>query len=252
MLRVRQLSCAYRQREVLREINLDIDPGQTLAIIGESGAGKSTLLKALLGLVPLSSGEVSWRGQVVLSRCRTRPAWPNQDCALVMQEPRAALNPRMTLLDSVQEPLRARNLPLCPSFLNSLLQALELDRALLNRTPSQISIGQAQRICIARALINRPALLLFDEPLSALDAAIQKHTAQLMARLQKELNLTYLVVTHDLGYAAAYATHIAVMQQGKFVERCSAETFFREPRTLYGQSLVASSVALGALKRSVA
>lgn len=252
MLRARQLSCVYRQHEVLSDINLDIDPGQTLAIVGESGAGKSTLLKALLGLVPLRSGGVSWRGQVVLPRRRAQPNWPNQECSLVMQEPRAALNPRMTLLDSVQEPLRARGLPLCPSFLDSLLQALELDRTLLHRTPSQISIGQAQRMCIARALISRPALLLFDEPLSALDAATQKHTAQLMARLQRELNLTYLVVTHDLGYAAAYATHIAVMQQGRIVEACSAESFFREPRTPYGQSLVASSVALGALERSVA
>lgn len=252
MLKARQIRCIYRQREVLRGIDLDIDSGQTLAILGESGAGKSTLLKALLGLVPLRSGEVSWRGQTVLPRLRTQPAWPSRECSLVMQEPRAALNPRMTLLDSVREPLRAKGLPLSPPFLNSLLQALELDRALLNRTPRQISIGQAQRMCIARALISRPSLVLFDEPLSALDAATQKHTARLMARLQQELNLTYLVVTHDLGYAAAYATHVAVMKQGRFVESRPADAFFSAPHTEYGQALVASSVAIGSLERSVA
>lgn len=252
MLSARHLACAYRGRTVLQHVDIDLQPGQTLAILGESGAGKSTLLKALLGLVPLSQGEVCWHGQPVLSRGQGKPLLPPRECALVMQEPRAALNPTMTLQESIQEPLRARGLPPDPTALKSLLKALEMDIEVLSRTPGQVSIGQAQRACIARALIGRPALVLFDEPLSALDAATQKHTAQLMARLQQARNLAYLVVTHDLGYAAAYATHVAVMREGRLIESRPAIDFFRGPETTYGQSLLASSIALGALERSAA
>lgn len=252
MLSVRQLNCGYRRQPLVQAINLTVEPGQTLAIVGESGAGKSTLLKALLGQVPVHSGEMVWQEKIVLPQRRAEIRWPCADCALVMQEPRAALNPRMTLLDSVQEPLRARGVPLCRAFLQSLLQSLELKPNLLERRPSQVSIGQAQRLCIVRALISRPALVLFDEPFSALDAASQKHTARLMARLQRKLNLAYIVVTHDLGYAAAYATHIALMQQGRLLEACTAQAFLQQPQTPYGQALLASSVALGVLERSVA
>ncbi|MEM7709934.1 MAG: ABC transporter ATP-binding protein, partial [Pseudomonadota bacterium] len=134
--------------------------------------------------------------------------------------------------------------------LRRLCTALELAPDLLDRRPTEISIGQAQRAGILRALISAPPLVLFDEPLSALDAATQKHTARLISDLQAEAGFAALVVTHDLGYAAAHADEIAVLQDGRVQEAGSAGDFFRAPQSAYGRTLRDAAVALGALERA--
>ncbi|MEL6505585.1 MAG: ATP-binding cassette domain-containing protein [Pseudomonadota bacterium] len=240
MLMLQNVDVRRGRLTTLRRVSLSLERGKTLAVVGESGAGKSTLIAAILGLVRLSGGGVSWDGGPV-KLCRP---------ALVMQEPRAAFNPALSLRYSVMEPVIARKFELSPDRLTRLCNGLELPVDLLDRRPTEVSIGQAQRVGILRALIVSPQLVLFDEPLSALDAVTQKHTARLIADLQREEGFAALIVTHDLGYAAAYADEIAVLRKGAVEEVAEASTFVEAPRTDYGRTLRDAAFALGALERA--
>jgi peptide/nickel transport system ATP-binding protein len=242
MLNVESLTIHRAGRPVLEDITFTLTEGKRLFILGESGAGKSTLIGGVLGLVPCAVGRVTWNG-APLAR---------GTAALVMQEPRAAFNPSMTLRQSVAEPLRAKGLPLDKTRLSRLCNGLELPVSLLDRRPRDVSIGQAQRVAILRALIGSAKLVLFDEPLSALDAATQKHTARLIATLQKEEGFAAMVVTHDLGYAAAHADNVILLRSGRQVEAAPAQSFFLKSRSDYGRALIASAVTLGSLERAAA
>ncbi|WP_299671433.1 ATP-binding cassette domain-containing protein [uncultured Roseobacter sp.] len=239
MLNVDRISVRRGKALVLRDISLSLEPRRTLAVVGESGAGKSTLIAAILGLVPCARGHVTWSGAPLGS---ARPS-------LVMQEPRSAFNPQLSLRRSVLEPCVAQGLAPDTRRLERLCDGLELTSDLLDRRPFEVSIGQVQRIGILRALIAAPPLVLFDEPLSALDAVRQKHTARLIADLQAEEGFAALVVTHDLGYAAAYADDIAVLRAGKIEEIGAAKAFVAAPQTAYGRTLRDAAFALGALER---
>ncbi|MEM6323230.1 MAG: dipeptide/oligopeptide/nickel ABC transporter ATP-binding protein [Pseudomonadota bacterium] len=240
MLVVDQVSVRRGTKMTLRDVSLSLAPGATLAVVGESGAGKSTLINVILGLLACSAGRITWDGAPVP---RSRPA-------LVMQEPRSAFNPRLPLSRSINEPLIARGRAMDEARLNRLCDGLELPRDMLSRRPGEISIGQAQRAGILRALIAAPALVLFDEPLSALDAVNQKRTAQLIADLQKQEGFAALIVTHDLGYAAAFADDIAVLRAGQIEELSPAQSFVEAPQSAYGVTLRDAAFALGALERA--
>lgn len=242
MLIVDGLTIGRGGKLVLDDINLAVAPGETLAVLGESGAGKSTLIESILGLLPPDRGVVAWSGRRL----------KRGEASLVMQEPRTAFNPALSLRRSIMEPLRARSLPEDAARLARLCAGLELDPALLDRKPFAVSIGQVQRAGILRALIAAPPLVLFDEPLSALDAVIQKRTARLMMALQREEGFASLVVTHDLGFAAAHADRVAVLRAGGIEEASPASDFFAAPKSAYGRSLVDAAISLGALKRLAA
>lgn len=239
MLRVDNIFVKRGASTSLQDVSFSLEPGHTLAVVGESGAGKSTLINAILGLVQCSAGLVSWKDAPV-SQCRP---------ALVMQEPRAAFNPSLSLRRSVMEPVTARKIVLEERRLEKLCQALEVQPNLMDRRPDQVSIGQAQRMGILRALIVAPPLVLFDEPLSALDAVTQKHTARLIANMQAEEGFAALIVTHDLGYAAAFADQIAVLRAGRIEEVATAKAFIEAPQTDYGKTLRDAALSLGALER---
>ena len=224
----------------LDDVSFCLAPNRSLAVVGESGAGKSTLINAILGLVPCAMGTATWNAAPV-RHCRP---------ALVMQEPRSAFNPRMSLRRSVMEPLVAQGVAANPDRLEMLCNGLEIQPDLLDRRPAQVSIGQAQRVGILRALIAAPPLVLLDEPLSALDAVTQKHTARLMAELQRKEGFAALIVTHDLGYAAAFADDIAVLRAGRIEEMTASQTFVQAPQTDYGRTLRDAAFALGALERA--
>lgn len=238
MLTVKDLVVKRGKRVTLQNISLSLQAGQTLAVVGESGAGKSTLIAAILGLLKPTSGEIAWNG------APTRAARP----ALIMQEPRAAFNPVLSLRRSVMEPIVAQGIPLPEGRLERLCTGLELPLDLLERRPDQVSIGQAQRAGILRGLIASPPLVLFDEPLSALDAVTQKHTARLISDLQAEEGFAALIVTHDLGYAVAHADQIAVLKTGQIEEIADAQTFALNPQTDYCRTLRDAAIALGALE----
>ncbi|MEL6966334.1 MAG: ATP-binding cassette domain-containing protein [Pseudomonadota bacterium] len=231
----------YRGKVVaLQDISFTLPAGQTLAVVGESGAGKSTLIATILGLIKPSQGKITWNGEAV------RKARPT----LVMQEPRSAFNPALSLWHSVMEPVIAQRKALDHPYLERLCRGLELPLDLLDRLPHQVSIGQAQRIGILRALLTSPEFVLFDEPLSALDAVTQKHTARLIAHLQAEGGFAALIVTHDLGYAAAYGDEIIVLRNGRLEEVGPARAFVAAPQTEYGVQLRDAALALGALERA--
>lgn len=240
MLNLDKVSVKRSKHLALNNVSFEIPAGKTLAVVGESGAGKSTLIAAVLGLIKLEAGSVEWSGKPV-ALCQP---------SLVMQEPKAAFNPAQSIRQSVLEPVVAQKLPLPTDRLEHLCQHLELPIDLLARRPHEISIGQAQRAGILRALINVPPLILFDEPLSALDAVTQKHTAQLIARLQAENGFAALIVTHDLGYAAAFADEIVVLRAGGIEERTLAAAFVQAPSSAYGCTLRDAAIALGALEQT--
>lgn len=238
MLIVDHVSVKRGASVALDDISLTLPAGRTLAVVGESGAGKSTLIAAILGLLKPATGSVTWTGDPVRT-CRP---------ALVMQEPRSAFNPVLALRRSVMEPVMARKSTVPQGRLDRLCAGLELPPDILDRRPGEVSIGQAQRVGILRALIAAPKLVLFDEPLSALDAVTQKHTARLIADLQAEEGFAALIVTHDLGYAVAHADEIAVLKSGRIEEIARPQTFALAPSTAYGRTLRDAAIALGALE----
>ena len=165
-----------------------------------------------------------------------------------MQEPRAAFNPVLGLRRSVMEPVIAQRIALAEGRLERLCAELELPLELLDRRPDQVSIGQAQRAGILRALIAAPPLVLFDEPLSALDAVTQKHTARLISDLQTEEGFAALIVTHDIGYAVAHGDQIMVLKDGRVEETADAQTFALNPGSPYCRALRDAAISLGALE----
>ncbi|MCY4259942.1 MAG: ATP-binding cassette domain-containing protein [Rhodobacteraceae bacterium] len=241
MLKVDRVWVRRGSRFALENISLSLPPGKTLAIVGESGAGKSTLIATILGLLKPRKGDVTWADHSV------RACGP----ALVMQEPRAAFNPALSLRRSVMEPIVARNEVVPHERIRRLSDSLELSLDILDRCPGEISIGQAQRLAILRALMTAPPLVLLDEPLSALDAATQKRTARLISDLQREERFAAMVVTHDLGYAVAHADEIAVIKSGRIEEVFTPQTFAMEPKSAYCRSLRDAAIALGALEEPV-
>ncbi|GGX68063.1 hypothetical protein GCM10007385_41420 [Tateyamaria omphalii] len=238
MLKVDHVSVKRGASVALKDVSFSLAAGKTLAVVGESGAGKSTLISAILGLLKPAQGSITWAGAPV-RLCRP---------ALVMQEPRSAFNPTLPLRHSVFEAVKARKLHVGDARLDRLCKGLELERDLLDRRPAAVSIGQAQRVGILRALIAAPSLVLFDEPLSALDAVTQKHTAKLIAQLQKEEGFAALIVTHDLGYAVAHADEIAVLKSGQIEEVSTPQDFAVAPKSAYCRVLRDAAIALGALE----
>ena len=239
MLKVDNISVKRGASVALQDISLSLASGRTLAVVGESGAGKSTLIATVLGLLQPWCGAITWAGAPV------RMCLP----ALVMQEPRSAFNPTLSLRRSVMEPVTARKSVGAAARLERLCRGLELPEDILSRRPSEVSIGQAQRVGILRALIAAPPLVLFDEPLSALDAVTQKHTAKLIADLQQEEGFAALIVTHDLGYAVAYADEITVLRAGRIEEIATPQDFARAPKSAYCRTLKDAAISLGALEQ---
>ncbi|MEM1149888.1 MAG: ATP-binding cassette domain-containing protein [Pseudomonadota bacterium] len=235
MLSVDGVSVLRGKATTLSNVSLTLEAGRTLAVVGESGAGKSTLIGAILGLLKPSAGLITWKGAPVAA-CKP---------SLVMQEPRAAFNPRLSLRHSVMEPVRHQT---PPPRLTRLCAGLELPETLLDRKPGEVSIGQAQRVGILRSLISSSPLVLFDEPLSALDAVTQKRTARLIAELQREEGFAALIVTHDIGYAVAHADEIAVLKSGRIEEIAPSQTFARDPQSGYGRTLRDAAISLGGLE----
>lgn len=220
-------------------VSFTIGRGETLGLVGESGCGKTTLTRALLGLTPLASGQVLLDGTDIgrLRRRKMRPYRPR--IQVVFQDPNSALNPRMTVRQLIGEPLQI-NHRYRRERIDELLEAVGLSPEVADRRASSFSGGQRQRIGIARALALDPALLILDEPVSALDVSIQAQVINLLKRLQRERHLTYLFIAHDLAVVRYMADHVAVMYLGKVVEYGTRDQIFHDPQHPYTQSLLAA------------
>lgn len=233
--------------EVVRAVDgvsLSVERGRILGLVGESGCGKSTLSRAIMQLQPLSSGSIVLNGTNLstLSRAEVRKRRP--DFQMVFQDPYASLNPRFSIYTTLAEALSCRA-PLPrgqkESAVAELMQRVGLPPEHMYRYPHEFSGGQRQRIAIARAIAPQPALLLADEPVSALDVSIQSQILNLLSELTHDLGLTMIFISHDLGVVHYMADTIAVMQRGRIVEYGSADDVFNNPQHEYTRTLLAAA-----------
>jgi peptide/nickel transport system ATP-binding protein len=224
-------------------ISLQISAGEVLGIIGESGSGKSTTGRAILQLIKPDSGSVQFNGGELTKLDQTKLRQMRSQMQMIFQDPRACLNPYMTIFRAVADPLLIHklepNLEACKLKVLDILDKVGLPSAFIDRLPKELSGGQLQRVAIARALITQPQFLVCDEPVSMLDAIIQAQVLELMKSLKQEFNLTYLFITHDLAVAQTFCDRLIVMYQGQIVEQGTTE-ILTNPQHPYTQTLVAS------------
>jgi len=231
-------------------VTFSIDPGETLAIVGESGCGKSMTALSILQLVPepagyIESGRILFRGKDLLDlRWDDMKTVRGREIAMIFQEPMTSLNPVFTIGRQLVETLVAHDGEATTGWQRAeeLLARVKIDdpRRVLHSYPHELSGGMRQRVMIAMALMNRPALLIADEPTTALDVTVQAEILSLMAELQREFGMAVLLISHDLGIVAEMADHVGVMYAGEIVEIAPAAQLYRSPKHPYTRCLFAS------------
>jgi len=223
-------------------VNLTIAEGETLALVGESGSGKSTTGRLILRLMSASDGEIIVDGHKIDLKQPPKQDF-RKDVQVVFQDPRAALNPRRTIFQALRDPLLLHNLSTPATVradVGSLLERVGLSphQQFIDRQPRQLSGGQLQRVCIARAISLRPRLIVADEAVSALDASIRAQILQLIRKLQQQENLSFLFITHDLAVVRSLAQRVAVMYLGRIVEQGPVAQVFASPAHPYTRALL--------------
>lgn len=225
-------------------VSMEIQKGEILGLVGESGCGKSTLSRTLMQLIPPTSGAVILNGENVSELSAREVRKRRLDFQMVFQDPYASLNPRMTVFSTIAEAVRQRHRGMKGRELEGkvvdLMSTVGLDASQMKRYPHEFSGGQRQRIAIARALAPEPALIIADEPVSALDVSIQSQILNLLKDLQRDLGLTMIFISHDLGVVHYIADRIAVMYRGKIVEIGPADEVFHNPQDDYTKRLLSS------------
>ena len=225
-------------------ISFDLARGETLGIVGESGCGKSTLARAVLQLVPPTTGSVLWMGRETAGLDRQAMKPLRKDLQIVFQDPLASLNPRMTIAASIAEPLKTFQPELSSnermSKIAEMMERVGLDRNMINRYPHELSGGQNQRVGIARAMINRPELVICDEAVSALDVSIQAQIVALLKELQADMGLSLMFISHDLSVVRDISHRIMVLYLGRVVEIADRDTIYKNPVHPYTKSLISA------------
>jgi len=225
------------------DASLEIYPGEVLGLVGESGSGKTTIGRALVGLLPVKSGELRVAGQDMVTVSKKELLAVRRNIGIVFQDPGSSLNPRWPVGESIGEPLLLAggySKAEISARTEELLDMVELSRAFRNRYPHELSGGQRQRVGIARALALRPKLLVADEPTSALDVSVQARVLELLQEIQREQQFATLFISHDLAVVDLLAHRIAVMRQGKIVEQGTKDQILRNPREEYTKKLIAA------------
>ena len=228
----------------LNDVSLDVYEGETPGIIGESGCGKSTLGRTIIQLHKATSGEVQYQGKNLFELKGAELKSMKKDIQMVFQDPYSSLDPRNTCEDIIAEPLKVHHLVDDPKKRQErvleLMREVGLDIQHMNRYPHEFSGGQRQRINVARALALQPKIIVCDEPVSALDVSIQAQVLNLFNRLQREHNLTYIFISHDLGVIKHVSDRIAIMYLGRVVEMCEASQIYDNPLHPYTKALLSA------------
>ncbi|WP_233349657.1 ABC transporter ATP-binding protein [Henriciella mobilis] len=225
-------------------VSFDLRPGETLGVVGESGCGKSTLARAVLKLVPQSAGSVAWMGRDITHADRKEMNSLRDDLQIVFQDPLASLDPRMTIGQSIAEPLTVHKPELDKAarekLVKEFLPRVGLSPGLINRYPHELSGGQNQRVGIARAMILRPKLLICDEAVSALDVSVQAQVVDLLIELQKEFGLAMIFISHDLSVVREISHRVMVLYLGKVVEVAGRTAIYEDARHPYTKALISA------------
>jgi len=225
-------------------VDFSVREGSVFALVGESGSGKSTVARLILRLTLPTSGNILFRGKDILTLKKTSLREFRKSVQIIFQDPFASLNPRMTVFNTISEPLKIHKL-VKKSHLNdkvmSLLQSVGLQADVLNRYPHEFSGGQRQRICIARALAVSPDVIIADEPLSALDVSIQAQILNILQELKRKSNISFLFISHELRVVQYFSDEIGVMYLGKIVEYSKTDELFKNPLHPYTIVLLSSA-----------
>ncbi|MDF0554487.1 ABC transporter ATP-binding protein [Kamptonema sp. UHCC 0994] len=246
----------------VNDVSFDVQPGETLGFVGESGCGKSTLARALLQLIPLTSGQVFFEGEEITPPNQANSKWQwalnyrqnrqyaqklqwlRRDLQIIFQDPFSSLNPRINIGDAVMEPMMihgaGKSIKERRDRTAYLLERVGLNPDFMRRYPHEFSGGQRQRVCIARALALNPKFIICDESVSALDVSVQAQVLNLLKELQGEFGLTYIFISHDLSVVKFMSDRIMVMNRGKIEEIGLAEQIYRQPQQAYTRQLIAS------------
>lgn len=243
-LRGGKITRETRAVHAVNNVSLDVHRGEALCVVGESGCGKSTVARLVAGLLTPTKGEIHYNGQRIdnLSRHSMRPL--RKKIQMIFQNPYASLNPRMTILEALEEPVRHHN----PDFNGSevrdrvaeVMKSVGVDPAWAKRYPHEFSGGQRQRIAIARALTVDPEFIVADEPISALDVSIQAQVLNLMLEAKESRGLTYLFITHDLSVVEHFGTRVVVLYLGSICEVADTRTLFSSPKHPYTRALLSA------------
>lgn len=246
VMELKNISASYDGMQVLHGVDLKLNRYKTLGLVGESGSGKSTIARVITGALKPEKGEVLLDGQVIASSANWKRRRPKELCKkiqMVFQNPEASLNPNYTIGHILSDAMlfhqvceRSKVKEACQEWIR--LMALPEDT--LKRYPKSFSGGQKQRIALARALCVQPEILIADEPTSALDVSVQLEILKLIEKLKKELNLTILFISHDLGVIHYLCDEVAVMKQGQVMECGTKEEIFAHPKTEYSRELLAA------------
>lgn len=225
-------------------INLKIDRGKTLGVVGESGCGKSTLGRTILRLLDATDGEILYKGQNILNYNFNQMLNMRKNMQIIFQDPYASLNPRMTVSEIIAEPIKVSKIITGNRKINikvsELMDTVGLAKRLVNAYPHELDGGRRQRIGIARALALDPEFIVCDEPVSALDVSIQAQILNLMMDLQEEKEFTYMFITHDLSVVKHISDEIMVMYLGQSIEKASSDELFENPKHPYTQALLSA------------
>jgi len=243
IMSLRGIDAAYGSAKVLFGVDMEVPKGSTVAVVGESGSGKSTTARVITGLLPQSAGTVLFDGVELPTRLADRNKEQKRRIQMIYQMADTAMNPRQTVRDIIGRPLEfylGMRGKANTDRVVELLDMIELNADFLERLPSELSGGQKQRICIARGLAANPDFIICDEVTSALDQIVQEGILRLLLRLQSELGLTYLFITHDISTVKAISDQVVVMNEGRVVEQGSKADVFAPPHPAYTELLLSS------------
>jgi peptide/nickel transport system ATP-binding protein len=230
-----------------QDISFRVDPGECVALVGESGSGKTTIARALSGLHPVSGGQILLNGVALPSLVARRTREQRRQIQIVFQNPAAALNPRQTIADAIGRPaqlLRNMDRKALPAEVQRLLECVRLPARVAARYPRELSGGERQRVAIARALAADPALILCDEITSALDVSVQAAVLKLLTDLRKELGLSLLFITHDLGVVATVADRVMVLNKGRICDQGATTDILHSPKDDYTKRLLGAAPSI--------
>ena len=252
LLEVNHLDITYgsgkKAFRAVQDASFNIYKGETFGLVGESGSGKTTIGRAIMRILPTSGGEILYKGEKINGKIsRTLDKQIIKEIQMIFQDPYSSLNPSKTIGWLLMEPLRAAGIldKKCAmskadrkAAAYDMLARVGMDEKYFHRLPSELSGGQRQRISIAQALITNPGFIIADEPVSALDVTIQAQIMELLQKLQEEMNLSYLFISHDINVVYHMCDRIMVMKDGRVIEIGETEDIFHDPKEAYTKSLL--------------